>query len=372
MNPSLRWLCKLLFAMVYAGAVIKYNVDFFRHLAPPSRGAGDPLNLGQVHYYSLPLYLAALEIASVWLVTRVWEQGRDWWIALLLFFLCQSLPTTAVFFDIRVRDFEAVRQMFEQRASIDVAAARTVTSGIRERLAAVNSELAGVKEDRDRHTASIRHLVSRRIRWDDPASLEVRDMIDLRRTREQEIGELRAAGKQITAELVAAEKHLAGVNQIQPRYDSEIAFIAANLATPKSLLSMGLAGLVPIGLLSVGFVLAPRRPTPIDTPRFDLTPHLNAVVTQLPTEAHDFYARSLVTPLMAHLATFKAVGRLQIESDHHHLNHTHLCSLAGEVRNLLRQVNGSRLDNSAKRHLTTTLQEYLEQELLPTEVAHHV
>lgn len=365
---------QILFTIAYTATVLPFTVKFFKHIATPAAAVNDLLPLVEAHIIFMPVFLALIEFASIWLVCRAWTENKDRWIALALFFCCQCLPVTSVYFENRQKDFIDVKTHFEQTKAELCTAIQTRMDGINNQIVAIDKDLTLLKSDRSTNSAAIMKLImAKRKKLDDTSKEEVKSNVSFRQQRENEISES-AKEKKKQADLLALEvKNLATAKQSKLPYRSEIEFIIATFFTPNSYPSLYFAALFPITLLAVGFFLSrSKSQTTTDAaPHFNLDSHLAKVVATLPSETHSYYAKSLIPPLEAYLSAFKYSRMLVLENDHLHQNHALDCDLAGQVQNLITQVAKSSLEEGAKNHLMASLKEILERNLFPKEVSSH-
>lgn len=364
-----------LFTIAYTATVLPFTVRFFKHIATPSASTNDMLPLDAAHVILMPVFLVILEFASIWLVTRAWTDNKDRWIAMALFFCCQCLPVTSVYFDSRHKDYIDVKAHFEQSKAELCTAIQTRIDGIKSQIVTMDKDLAVLKSDRSTNSASIMKLIlSKRKKLDNTLKEEVQSNASFRQQREKEISEAIKEKKTQTDLLSLEVKNLAAAKQSKLPYRSEIEFIIATVFTPYSYPSLYFAALFPITLLAVGFFLSRSKSQTVTAAasHFDLDGHLKNVVSSLPPEMHAGYAKSLIPPLEAHLSVFKASREMLMENDHLHLNHALIRDLINQVQHLNNQVSKSRLEEGAKSHLAVSLKQILERNLFPKEVSNHV
>lgn len=365
----------IIFTIAYTATVLPFTVRFFKHIATPSAASNDLLPLDTAHLFLMPVFLVILEFASIWLVTRAWTDNKDRWIALILFFCCQCLPVTSVYFDSRHKDFIDVKAHFEQTKAELCTAIQTRIDGINSQIATIDKDLTVLKSDRSTNSAAIMKLIlSKRKKLDNTLKEEVQSNASFRQQRETEISEATKEKKKQTDLLALEIKNLAAAKQSKLPYRSEIEFIIATVFTPNSYPSLYFAALFPVTLLAVGFFLSRNRSqtATASTAHFNLDCHLENVVASLPPEMHAGYAKSLVPPLEAHLSVFKASRELVIETDHLYQNHALTCDFADQVQHLNTQVARSKLEEGAKNQLAVSLKQILEHNLFQKEVSNHV
>lgn len=366
-------LAPLLFTIAYTATVLPFTVSFFKHIANPSVTTGVLLPLIEAHTLLMPVFLAALEFTSVWLISRFWTENKDRWVALALFTFCQCLPASSVYFDCRNKDYLAEKAHFEQQKMDLTSATKIKISGIKERITAINNDIGNLKSDRETNSTAIRQIIqSKRKRLDDSLQMEVRSNINLRQKREDEMTAALESKIRLIKELASEEKNLADTAQSQLPHRSDLEYIAANIFTVKSFVSAFISALFPVSLLGVGFVLTRKSTTNNNNPSFDLDCHLEKVVASLPEGMHGHYAKSLLPPLEAHLSVFKASREILIENNHLHMTHGLIRNLVDEVQHISDQAAASKLEEGAKNHLIASLKEILERNLFPKEVSNHV
>jgi len=99
---------RVAFAITYTFVVLPFTVDLFDDLVSPSSDIMlfniEHLSLTKIHKFFLPVYLCALEFASIKLAISFWEHQHKLTrhiLILTLFFLCQSYAMFSTFYDIR-------------------------------------------------------------------------------------------------------------------------------------------------------------------------------------------------------------------------------------------------------------------------------
>lgn len=111
---------RFLFTIAYTLVILPFTVGFFKDIASPSSNTKlfQFLSLAKVHEFFLPLFLGALEFASIVLAISFWEwQGKQAKriLILVLFILCQSYAVFSVFYDIRGNEFKEIESKREEQ-----------------------------------------------------------------------------------------------------------------------------------------------------------------------------------------------------------------------------------------------------------------
>ena len=101
----------------YTLVVLPYTVRFFNDLAAISLENEFRLfgiiPLSKCHEYFLPIFLCALEFASIHLSITFWkkkEKAFEYILIILLFLFCQSYAMSSVYYDIRNKEFEEINK----------------------------------------------------------------------------------------------------------------------------------------------------------------------------------------------------------------------------------------------------------------------
>jgi hypothetical protein len=154
------------------------------------------VQLVEVHDFMLPLFLMSLEFAAVGLACSLWKKQNTNKVFILLLFLgCQLFPMTALYYDVRWKDYQTEKRAYESSKVEIIDSLKSRISGLKEQISMVSAELSGVRRERDSNSSAIRQLLlninraSSQSNKDDMRS-EVQNREKLRERREREITDL--------------------------------------------------------------------------------------------------------------------------------------------------------------------------------------
>lgn len=414
-SPFSRSLVIAGFATAYTLVVLPFTVNFFRAIASvPSTEATlfAFIPLEKAHIFMLPLFLAALEFASIQLAVRFWalESLVERILVFGLFLMCQAFTVTSVYYDIRNGNLAEERNEAEKHHIERIGGKEDELKAIQAQLATKKSESFGERENQiERITRRIGNitaeLASRRRDQTGMnqgiASLLIADTLStrtlageinerrtLRRRRETEQNSLiqerarleqdlarleagldesvsRRTGE--AAQLEAEEKRLVGeitqlreVNAYSPA--SAVEYIVSNLLTARSSFAALIALLFPVTIMGIGFVIQ-SKPYAANRPQSLNLEHELLAASAYSPEGQRTMARHLVAIVGTYVAGLRASKELSGAMTRFHLEDEMKRSMLDELLAVKEDILKSKLSGEASAFLSGEIDKLINQQL---------
>ena len=373
-----------IFTLAYTLTVLPFTVNFFKSIASPSSTETllTIVPLISAHNFTLPIFLACLEFASVQLASSFWVMKHhiNRYLILVLFLVCQAFAVTSVYYDIRTKDYQTVKKTIDISKTEAVDSLRNTVSELKEQAATVSAELNKIRRDRDSNNVAIGQLLARmgkqKLQTDkDAIRDEMLNREKFREKRESEISEVLIHKRELESEInkkgSELEKYIRDDNK-GLNYKSELEFIVKEFFTHKSGFAGFLSALLPVSILGVAFILPKNvRADAGDLPSFNLKEHLHNAAS-LPEDMHRTYVRVMVPCLDAYITALKASKAVLNENDALNLHNALIRQTINEVNGLQKEIAASKLEESSKSYLLTELNNLLNQQLTAKEEMSHV
>ena len=372
-----------IFTVAYTMTVLPFTMSFFKSIASPSSTETLLIfPLADAHNFMLPIFLACLEFASIQLACSFWAMKHhiNRYLILIIFLACQSFATTAVYYDIRSKDYQTIKKTTDISRTESVESLKNTISGLKEQAATVSAELNKIRRDRDNNNSAIDKLLVRINKERQPENkddirAEIKNREKFREKREREIDTLFGRKRELDNESQKTESEMEAYIRDENKglkYKSELEFIVKEVFTYKG----GFAGffvlLFPVSILGVAFTLPKNvRADPGELPSFNLREHLHNAAS-LPEDMHLNYIRLLVPSLDAYLSALKASKKILNENDALNLHTSLIRQIINEVKELQGQIASSKLEENSKSYLLNELNNLLNQQLTAKEEMSHV
>ncbi|MFH0806579.1 MAG: hypothetical protein V1885_02550 [Candidatus Brennerbacteria bacterium] len=404
------------FAAAYTLVVLPFTVNFFRDIASlPATGATlfTSVPLDQAHLFMLPLFLAALEFASIQLARNFWQMADlpDRILVFGLFLMCQSFTVTSVYYDVRNGNLAEERDKVAERNRTQIAAKETQLRELRtllatkksesfdkredqieritQRINAITTELAARREERtgmDQDIASL--LVAdtsaaaalageinerrslRKFRETEQRSLiqeRTRLQVDLTRLeaglhgdfsrRVQEVGQLEASEKGLIGDVAGLQK------ENVPLPSSTVEYIMSNIFTTRSAFAALIALLFPITITGIGFVLQSPAAGRARPQSLNLEHELTAA-SAYPPEGQQAMARHVVAIIATYVTGLRASKELSGATTRFHLEDDLRQSILDELLAAKEEIRKSKLSQEAITYLSGEIDSLIDQQLI--------
>jgi len=373
--PSFIW--RSIFAVAYTFTVLPFTVSFFKKMTQPS---GDvkllSMSLIDGHNLMLPVFLAALEFSSINLACRFWQQpsSRARMVLLALLLACQAYPVTAVYYDMRSRDYNAAKEEHNILARNNSDALDSQQG----RLESQIKFISGDTREMRRETAELNRTVSPLLRVTESdksvspdISAELGEIGKQRRQNGSMLRNLHQRQMKLYGELqkTIGEKIQQYKDQAQGfTYRTELEYIVGNLKSLPSGFAFFFAMLFPVSILSVSFAL-PKNPEirPGELPRIDLRDHFQNAAS-LPADMHRHFVKTMLPAIEAHIAGLMAAKTVLNKNDELSSENHLVRDVIAAIKELQAQVAGSSFEEGAKQYLISALDGSLRKNLIKEEL----
>lgn len=373
---------RAIFTLAYTLTVLPFTVNFFKSIASPSSTETLMLifPLVDAHNFMLPIFLACLEFASIGLACSFWTMKHhiNRYLILVLFLVCQGFAVTSVYYDIRTKDYQAVKKTSDISKTEAVDSLRTTASGLKEQAATASAELNKIRRDRDGNNIAIDKSLVRMSKESfstnkEAIRAEIHNRERFREKREREIDDLLNRKRELDNDLKKKESELEKYIRDDNKglkYKSELEFIVKEFFTHKSGFAGFLTLLFPVSILGVAFILPKKTSADAEMlPSFNLQEHLRNAAS-LPEDMHFNYVRLLVPSLDAYLSALKASKKILNENDALNLHTSLIRQIINEVKGLQGQITSSKLEENSKSYMLNELNNLLNQQLTVKEESH--
>lgn len=414
---------RLIFTVAYTLVVIPFTINFFSTIVtlPPTTATLFKLfPLTETHKIMLPLFLGAIEFASVSLACSFWVKTNSSRKALLiiLFLACQTLPVMSVYFDVRSRDYSnemdsqqsALFKAVDPRKSIIDASAQAIQTEENRTFTVEQNAIAQIGSQILQKTnllTSIRSQITQlnnlsvqALPMSEDTLQSIRDEKRTERNRiSNEISELRKQENSLNSEITALESEGRVIqNQLKSKtenriitisnlreaqrtqqeelkslvdrrlgsfnYSSALEYIVREAFTYKSFFAFFISLIFPISVLAIAFVLPKvANSNDVSVPSFQLSDYLSHG-EKLPTENHLNYARLLVPSLNAYIIALKASKTIANENVILNLRDNLINQIILQLCTLKHQILSSRIDEDAKNLLLNEIRKISKHELI--------
>ncbi len=357
---------KYFVAGCYTLTILPFTVNFFKKIAVlPGDNVKlfNLVSLNDAHNFIAPLFLAIFEFNSLNFACNFWLKSSTKMRAfiLALFFLCQSYPVTAFYYDLRISDYRTknaadeeiikaksdligksqFRISNEKKESFD--AEKSSINRIYEQIGNKSNELVQLRREIQVMNSGIVELLgtgtgspnsfnqmaeaeeTRRIRQKLEKEVDVimKDRQRLEAERERLESDLRTKIEAQRRKIENLEneqkstehefKSFVESQSERAKFRSEMAYIVGSFFTKESISGFWVSLLFPISVLTIGFFLAKPSSEQSLTPSFQLTDYLEHA-DFLPKEAHSDYVRSLLPAVRAYFTGLKMSGTFANET----------------------------------------------------------
>jgi hypothetical protein len=380
-NSAFVW--RAVFTIAYTLVVLPFTTNLFKNIASPSQS--QPMNLFtvipliDVHNFALPIFLSALEFASIGLACSLWKkrQATNNLLILLLFLGCQLLPMASLYYDIRTKDYLNERKMTEESKKEIVESLNSRIMSLKEQIQDTSNDLQEARRERGKINMGIDQLLHKQNIQDLDIEKGRSEFIDRRQQREKlwsMSNSLFMDKKSLKDELKKKEADLESYihSQVESvKHKSELEYIVSKFLTPKSAFAGFIAFLFPLTLLAVAFVLPKNSKADAEVfNSFSLEHHLRNAAS-LPEDMHYNYIRLLVPSIDAYVSALRASKTILNENDALNLHNTLIRQIISEVKGLQGQIASSKLEENAKSYLLNEINNILNQQLLGKEAMSH-
>ncbi|MDI6745029.1 MAG: hypothetical protein QMD07_06590 [Thermodesulfovibrionales bacterium] len=375
---------RAIFAVSYTAVVLPFTVNFFKSIASPSTLmlAIPAIPLVDAHNFMLPVFLAGLEFASIQLACSFWAMKHhiNRYLILIIFLACQAFAVTSVYYDIRIKDFQTMKNTVDIARTESVESLRNTVSGLKEQAATVSAELNKIRRDRDSNDIAIDKWLARMSKEKisvnkEPIRVEIQNKERFREKREREIDDLIKQKRVLDNDLKKKQSELEAYIKDENKglkYKSELEFIVKEVFTYKGGFAAAFVSLFPISILGVAFILPKNSSADAGVlPSFDLRGHLHNAAS-LPEDMHFNYVKLLVPSLDAYLSALKASKKILNENDGLNLHTSLIRQIINEVKGLQGQITSSKLEENSKSYMLNELNNLLNQQLTVKEEMSHV
>lgn len=365
------YIMKLLFMFIYTLTILPFSINFFQHVATPTN-SGQLLfaiiPLIAAHTFMLPLFLGALEFASIHLACTIWTRlySKENILILLLFLGCQSIPVSAVYYDIRFKNYLTEEKAHQNSKIETIEAIKSTIASLKTQISKTSKELETVRRDSASNSVAIRQILNRPAKGKtniEDLRQEKEDRSQLRNRRESETEILFKRRNFLEDDLRKEETALRSYIQSQnsDRPNSENEYMVKEFFTYKSMFAGLIALLFPVSILAVSYALARRSGNNMsETPSLNLQNHLQKAAC-LPADMHLNFAKILIPAIDAQYSAFKASGNVLNENDTLNLKHNLIRQLIGERKSLEEQIIASKLEESSKSYLVNEVNKIMQR-----------
>lgn len=352
------------FTTAYTLVVLPFTVNFFRAIASvPATGATlfAVIPLDKAHLFVLPLFLAALEFASIQLARQFWAHTDRTERALVfgLFLTCQSFTVASVYYDVQNGHLKEERKTIAEgdRAQVNtkekqlqelqtlLATKRSQSfrekenqiTRVTQRISAIGIELDALRQGDttlDQGIASLlvadgssaastaaeiterrglrrKREMERTSLLQERAGLE-RDLTTLETGLNEEVSRLSRELDQLEAEEKRLIANIAQPGKFTTRSPSSVVeYIVANLATSQSAFAALIAFLFPVTILGMGFVLRSLGGEADRLQSLNLQPQLTAAAAYCP-EGQRVMSRHLLCAISMYITGLRASNELSV------------------------------------------------------------
>lgn len=375
-------LIRVIFALVYTITILPFTVNFFKSIVNPvtKETLMNMVPLVKIHDFTLPLFLMSLEFAAVGLACAFWTKRSfiQKTGILLLFICCQLLPVTSLYYDVRGRDFQAEKKVFETNKTNEV---NSISDRIKRLKIAINTlseDIRSLSKQKYENTNSINDMFVYRIQpifegqeLSDDITADIKSEIQkhhISRIRiEKKIEKLLDRKRALETKLAQWEDKLYQVKNKTMEQQTILEYIIRELFTTKSAFIVFLAGIFPLTILGLAFILPKNQNNRLSNNNtFNLQEHLEYGFS-LPVEAHLGYAKMLAPSLWAYLTTHNASNTLANESVILHLQNEVDQQTLAKIEELKKEIQLSKLASEAKKYLVETIEKMALKNLSPEE-----
>lgn len=362
---------RAIFTLAYTLTVLPFTVNFFKSIASPSSTETLMLifPLVDAHNFTLPIFLACLEFASIGLACSLWKKAQsiNKVFILLLFLGCQLFPMVSLYYDVRGKDYQAEKKTFDENRKEKVDAVETRIKNLVAQISTLSNEMKDTRKERHDADGSITQLLH--VSKDMPRFLgedvraEMRERRSLRGRDEGNINELLKQKKTIDSDIKKSEDALQAVQSQTMKHGTQLEYIVRELFSYKSAFAGFISFLFPLTILSVAFVLPKNSRADSEVLHsFNLEQHLRNAAS-LPEDMHFNYTKLLVPSLDAYLSALKASKKILNENDALNLHASLIRQIINEVKGLQGQITSSKLEENSKSYMLNELNNLLNQQL---------
>ena len=330
--------------------------------------------LVDAHNFMLPVFLACLEFASIQLACSFWAMKHhiNRYLILILFLACQAFAVTSVYYDIRIKDFQTMKNTVDIARTESVESLRNTVSGLKEQAATVSAELNKIRRDRDSNNIAIDKLLVRMSKESfsinkEAIRAEMHNRERFREKREREIDDLLNRKRELDNEIRKKESEMEAYIRNENKglkYKSELEFIVKEVFTYKGGFAAAFVSLFPISILGVAFILPKNSNADAGVlPSFDLKEHLRNA-EELPEDMHRTYAKLLAPSVSAYMTALLASKSLANENLTLHFQNNAFRQIIDEAGALKGEVQLSKLDENSKNYLISEINKVMTKNLL--------
>ncbi len=366
-----------IFAVAYTFTVLPFTVSFFKKMTQPS---GDvkllSITLLDGHNLMLPVFLAALEFSSINLACKFWQQPhfRARMVLLALLLACQAYPVTAVYYDMRSRDYNVAKAERESLAKNNNVALDDHLHRMQSLVKDISGHVREIRRETSDLNNQINPLLSAAGNESVESSSANAEITEIDKQRRQNISELRNLHRRemkVYDEIqkTAEERLQQYKNQSQGfGYKTELEYIVSNLRTVSSGFAFFFAMLFPVSILSVSFAL-PKNPEikSGELPRIDLRDHFQNAAS-LPADMHQQFVKTMLPAIEAHIAGLMAAKTVLNKNDELSSENHLVRDVIATIKELQAQVAGSCFEEGAKQYLISALDGSMRRNLIKEEL----
>jgi hypothetical protein len=368
-----------IFTIAYTLVVLPFTLNFFKSIATPSskETLATIIPLIASHNFMLPIFLGSLEFASISLACAFWMNSQDKNRSLILALLlaCQSFSMASIYYDVRSKDYQAEKKVYDDARATVVDSLKGRISGLKDQISTTSNELREIRKDASTNSSSIGQLLSSmQWEWDQSDKKAIQSEIQgrgrLRERRERQVDELVKRKESFENDLKQKEEQFESYIQ-SPRnkidHKSELEYIVGKSLTYKSFFAGFIALLFPLSVIGVAFVLPKNsKPDPQEFPSFNLQDHLKNTAL-FPQDMHYSFVRLLIPSIDAYISAFKASRTIANENDKLHLQNSLFRQIINEVRALQKQIASCDLEENSKGYLLSELNKIMNRQLIGRE-----
>lgn len=362
---------RAIFTLAYTLTVLPFTVNFFKSIASPSSTETLMLifPLVDAHNFTLPIFLACLEFASIGLACSMWQkkQGTNKLFILLLFLACQTIPMLSLYYDVRGKDYQMEKKNHDSNKKELMDSLSNRIKSINGQILALSKNITDMKKERHDTNKSINQLlfIRKESQRDAVADMkaEIRERKKLRERDEEKVADIFREKKALEADLRKWEDELQVAQSQTMRYGTQLEYIVRELFSYKSTFAGFISFLFPLTILSVAFVLPKGSENNYTDPSFQFHDYLK-YGSLLPADLHLTYAKMLTPSVSAYMTALLASKTLANEGVALHLQNDAFRQIIDEAGAITREIQLSKLDENSKNYLISEINEVMTKNLL--------